>query len=1152
MKISTYFNIQRRFLRSANLERDFRDPSALDGYVATLHIEENVSRINAGLDKKSGQRAWRITGGYGAGKSSFALMLAQLYARNEAEFPSHLRSVLSEPISQVKRAGVSFLPVLVTGSREPMGASLVRGIARALNDPTIFDGRRVKLESAERAAALLRRPQLEDAQVIDLVTSTHTELVAKEVAEGILIVLDELGKFLEFAALHPGCQDVFLLQRLAELASRSGSSEPLFVVGLLHQGFSSYADLLSPSAQREWEKVAGRFEELFFDQPLEQVVHLVSAALGIKGELPRGVDTRSKSAMREAVDQGWYGPAAPVTSLSQVANSLYPLHPTVVPVIVKLFSRWGQNERSLFSFLLSREPFGLQAFSQQEASADVYYRLHNLYDYTAANFGHRLSSQGYRSNWNHIDSLVRSLPSRNESERAVLKTVGLLNLLNDPQFIPTEEAISLALPGQADSEPAGVDTILEYLHKDKHILYLRGKSGGYCLWSHTSVNLDAAYEEAGKALPVGRRVAGRIKPFLDTRPIVARRHYIQTGNLRCFDVVYCDMLELEAEAKAAPQGVDGRVVIPLCETAEEAASALRFARELTDQPTTLIGLAEPLTSLEGLVHEVERWTWVQRNTPELKEDKYAAEEVARRLSMSIQILERRIQHYVGVRLSSRREEMPVKWYYNGRQQDIKTGSGFLLFLSKLCDQLYSKSPRVHNELVNRRSISASASLARTKLIEGMFQHGDEEYLGMDPNRKPPEMAIYMSLLQAGKLHVSRQGRWRLVLPDVDDKEGDPCRLAPAIEHIGELLREAGEARVPVPRIFESLGARPFGIKDGLLPLLVAIYLRINWHRTALYEDGTYLHNVAGMDFMRLTKEPEFFDLQHCAVEGVRAEVYSKLMLALGIPAVERSAPDLLDVVRPLAKFVAQLPEYSRKTKSVSTTAVAVRVVLMEAREPANLLFRDLPKACGLPPFRNEGADGRPEVEVFGEMLRKAIQELQTSYDSLIERIEAGVLEAFGSQGPLKKFRASIVERCVRLKPQVTDPALKAFLFRLSDASLPRTQWLESLASHLVRKPAEHWTDSDETEFQHQLGIFAQKMIRVEALFFAAGEGSVGNSCRLVMTRPDGTEVVHVFDWDEVDAKKVTELERDLKEMLKRHGKAGLATAARVVWSTLKA
>jgi hypothetical protein len=731
--------------------------------------------------------------------------------------------------------------------------------------------------------------------------------------------------------------------------------------------------------------------------------------------------------------------------------------------------------------------------------------------------------------------------------------VGLLNLLNDPQFIPTEEAISLAFAGQEDLGAARVKEILEYLHKDKHILYLRGKSGGYCLWSHTSINLDAAYEEAGKGLQVGRRVAARIKPFLDTRPIVARRHYIQTGNLRCFDVVYCDMLDLETEAKAAPQGVDGRVVIPLCETAEEAALALQFARGLTDHPTTLIGLTEPLTSLEGLVHEVERWTWVSRNTPELKEDQYAAEEVARRLSTAIQTLERRIQHYVGVRLSSRREEMPVKWYQDGRQQDIKTGSAFLSFLSKLCDGLYFKSPRVHNELVNRRSISPSASLARTKLIEGMFQRAEQELLGMDPTKKPPEMAIYMSLLENGKVHVpaSKSGRWRLVLPDAKNDETDPCRLAPAIAHIGTLLQEAGEARVPVLKIFESLRARPFGIKDGLMPLLLAIYLRVYWHRTALYEDGTYLHNVAGMDFMRLNKETECFEVQHCAVDGVRAEVYSKLMLALGIPAVDRSAPDLLDVVRPLAKFVAQLPEYSRKTKSVSSTAVAVRTVLLEAREPGPLLFRDLPKACGLAPFKNEGAEGRPEVETFGQMLRKAVQELQTSYDGLVDRIEAGVLEAFGSQESLRKFRVGIAERCVRLKPQVTDPTLKSFLFRLSDSALSRYQWLESLASHLVRKPAEHWTDTDETEFQHQLGMCAQKMIRVEALFYEAGANLPGNSCRLVMTRPDGTEVVHVFDWGEPDAKKGAELERELKEMIKKHGNAGLATAAKVVWSTLQ-
>ena len=55
----------------------------------------------------------------------------------------------------------------------------------------------------------------------------------------------------------------FSLQRFAEAASRSGD-EPLFVVSLLHQGFSAYADHLDQSTEREWEKIAGRFEEIVF------------------------------------------------------------------------------------------------------------------------------------------------------------------------------------------------------------------------------------------------------------------------------------------------------------------------------------------------------------------------------------------------------------------------------------------------------------------------------------------------------------------------------------------------------------------------------------------------------------------------------------------------------------------------------------------------------------------------------------------------------------------------------------------------------------------------------------------------------------------------------------------------------------------------
>ena len=69
-RIADIFDIEGRFLRSAHLERDFYDSAALAGYVVTDFARSSLSRIGEGLKPNSGQRAWRITGHYGAGKSS--------------------------------------------------------------------------------------------------------------------------------------------------------------------------------------------------------------------------------------------------------------------------------------------------------------------------------------------------------------------------------------------------------------------------------------------------------------------------------------------------------------------------------------------------------------------------------------------------------------------------------------------------------------------------------------------------------------------------------------------------------------------------------------------------------------------------------------------------------------------------------------------------------------------------------------------------------------------------------------------------------------------------------------------------------------------------------------------------------------------------
>jgi hypothetical protein len=743
LPISDLLRIQGRYLRSGHLSRDFKDPSSLDGYIVTDQAKSSLERIASGLSPVSGHRAWRITGDYGAGKSSLALVLAHLFSQDHAHLPAHVRPIIDFDAIGVERPRL--LPVLVTGSREELSSALLRSLYGALSDvcgqgenPDVIDAIRAHLAS-DRAVT--------DDTALALVQEATEYLVGVGKATGILIILDELGKFLEFAAQHPDRQDVYLLQALAETAARSGR-HPLFVVGLLHQGFGAYADQLSPASQREWEKVAGRFEEVLFNLPLDQVVGLVTAALNVRLDvLPRDIVDRAARDMDVVQGLQWYGAASPREYLVDQAAQLYPFHPTVLPPLLALFNRHGQNERSLFSFLLSGEPFGLQEFAKGWVGSDRFYRLHDLYDYTHVTFGHRIALQSYRSHWNQIDSIIASFHSDEVLDVRILKTVGLLNLLDSPTLLASRDVIVLAVGDGTTEGVRRVEEALHRLHVDKHVLYYRGAAGGYCLWPYTSVNLERAYDDARRALGSVQRVSALVRSTLETRPLVARRHYITTGTLRHFDVVYISVAQRDAALEASPTEAVGRIIIPLCETEEERRDALAFAQsdKLACRRDVLVAIPRPLRDLAGLLQEMQRWQWVAENTPELTNDTYAAEEVSRQVTSSRQMLEKRVHGAIGVQQSS--GPMELQWFVCGRPKPLRDRRHLLSLLSDICDEVFDQAPRLFNELVNRRSISAAATTARLRLIDRILASSSELLMAMDPSSKPPEMSMYLSVLK---------------------------------------------------------------------------------------------------------------------------------------------------------------------------------------------------------------------------------------------------------------------------------------------------------------------------------------------------------------------------------------------------------------------
>lgn len=1108
--VGDLMHLNSRFRRSVQIEMDLSDRASTSNYIVTDFVLNCFKRISISFEQGCTQRAWRLTGDYGSGKSAFALAVAKAANGRDDELPSALREIIS---------GNTLHPIVVTGDREP----LAKGIGRALIQQVVGLKNCILPETTEDLLVLLARVR---------------KAVEKNGKDGILLVLDELGKNLEYSVLEPQSSDVYCLQRLAELASRSGD-KPLVLLGILHQGIASYTAGLDVTAQREWDKVAGRFDEIIFSHPLEQTVLLCAEVLGIDVDsLPNEIVKEARQAMQWAVHSGMYGSAS-VDILVDLAPRLFPLHPTVLPPLLNLLRKFAQNERSLFGFFSGYEPRSLQDFSGVSLSSAKFFRLADLYDYFKETLAHTLTN-GRATHWRIIESVVRQVQGEDVGDYSVLKSIGILNLIDDDSLLATQDML---LQSVAQGEFANLNNTLKRL-KDRHVLYERGAVRGYCLWPHTSVHLDECFEEARHQLGEPKDPMRMVATQLETQMIVARRHYIETGNLRHFEVQFHPAADYEKicgdEVIAGGVNADGVVLVLLPENEREFKIISEKLEDTSFCPNLkiIVGLTRPPVELLNVAKDLRCWNWVRDNVKELAGDKFARYELKAQIRNAKDLLDRRQEKITG--LNSSEGSNSIGWFWKGKPFQINR-NGIGASLSDLCETIYPECPIVTNELINRRVTSSAASRARTILIDAISSHPDEPYLGMDDSKNPPEMAMYLSVLLAGNVHVEGKEGWKIVIPSENDDKG---HLRPSLIAIENILKAHVGQRVGVPFIFDELRKEPIGARDGMLPLLLAIYIAARWHQTAVFESGTYRHRLGGSEFQRLTKEPECFELQYCVIEGVRLDVFQSLANVLGLP---RSVdPEVLDLVRPLVKFIAEVPDYSRNTMKLSQEAKALRKSLLEARDPANLIFIEIPSAIGVDPS---------DFEMLATKLPIYISEIQTSYDRLLDRIAASITDSFETAIPVNEFRPELFSRAKAISNKLAEVELKSFVLRLGDDKLNYRQWLESLASHLGRKSAARWHDSDEENFHQKMAVLAKRMLRAEAANSNAvqqlNDPNGSRTVWLALTKPNGVESTQLLHWSDAEEEQVSQLEKQIYDIIQKNGRTGLSAAARALLSKIQ-
>ena len=223
---------------------------------------------------------------------------------------------------------------------------------------------------------------------------------------------------------HTG--DLFVLQSLAEFAARTNQT-PLLMLTILHQAFEQYAQRLATSQREEWAKVQGRFEDVSFVEPTEQVIRLIGSAI-------ERIAAVEKPNLSVAVDLGLKPHRLDTNEFMSLLESCLPLHPTVALIASSLFRRFAQNERSLFALLNSSEPHGLQDFlanQTYDGRALPTFTLSNLYDYIHTALGSSLYTSREGAKWAEIESAIERLPDPSPMTVKLIKTIGLLGIVGE-------------------------------------------------------------------------------------------------------------------------------------------------------------------------------------------------------------------------------------------------------------------------------------------------------------------------------------------------------------------------------------------------------------------------------------------------------------------------------------------------------------------------------------------------------------------------------------------------------------------------------------------------------------------------------------------------------------------------------------------------
>lgn len=926
-----------RYRSSIHVQFDFPDPYLLERYVLTPSHCKVLNGILEGLCEKGDKHSHLLIGPYGTGKSLISTILCQLLSRRfPKEWSTHLfeqaeliDTQLASKIRLTNEGKLTYIPVLINGKTGSLSKIILEAVHRALQQanihittpneakailntverwkqsyPEAYSAFQQFLEEIQIGEKEWRKQIREcneelskefinfhpsvtagtewfydhDTYIIEDLESLSKELEAKGL--GLFIVYDEFGRFLQTLDNSNSSKNMQDLQSLAEFTDRVNNMQLLLIS---HKHIRQYATNDQESIRLEFEKIEGRFRHYTLENDAGTYLHLAQEAIREINETTSKEREHNLETINSLRKYSLFNEFTSYQLEQGVLTSLYPVHPVTVMLLPQLSNIYGQNERTLFSFLSDHERDSLREHIEQNTGYYYADRLFRFFHLDTADSKEQSFLDLYHAVVPYVDN-KRPLQKR---------IIELLTMWSETRMTQKQAAtvpfLSFAL-GVGEEE---AEIELKQLADSKIVRY-NNVRGQWELFNGSSINVEELISE--KIVSTSLKKSETMEMMENHLPmsfVLPYDYNDKMGMIRYADIRFAEVPDMSVSHDNDWPG-DDRIWFLVYEDLEHKVDPHAVMQQLNKPYLALF----PQFSIEKLRPYLLKY----KITEQLLHDS-ALLALDSRLKNELTLIQEETSLKIRAFVNRYFEFNKHEWYSGTQRVTVKSISDLEKLISSRLMYKYPQSPVIRNEAFNRNRISAVQRRALIDVIDRLIQQPLEPSLGIPGFG--PNYLIFATTLKNNDYRIDENG-------SIHCNE----TLEAIRQDLIHLLNQK-----PINKLSELIGIMqdaPYGIRSSVIPLLLVALLRDLWDQLHFYSHDMMVSHLNGAAILEMVELAELFEYRYynwsADEKSQLLEAGRRLNLSTEVwSSFIKASEFLLQWLRNLPKFTQVTQQLSKET-----------------------------------------------------------------------------------------------------------------------------------------------------------------------------------------------------------------------------------------------